>query len=68
MLRGRCDAECRGCAGALLRGGFGEAEVRRGATDPLCVARAGDAVGAPKQTGEQGFYKVWESDAPIEAE
>ena len=43
-------------------------DVRRGATDPLCVAKAGDAVVAPKQTGEQGFYKVWVSDTPIEAE
>ena len=39
-----------------------------GATDPLCVAKAGDAVVAPKQEGAQGFYKVWVSDAPIEAE
>ena len=31
-------------------------------------AKAGDAVVAPKQTGAQGFYKVWVSDAPIEAE
>ena len=62
------DAECRGCAGALLRGGFGEVEVRRGATAPLCVAKAGDAVVAAKQEGAQGFYKVWVSDAPIEAE
>ena len=31
-------------------------------------AKAGDAVVAPKQTGEQGFYKVWVSDAPITAE
>ena len=30
--------------------------------------RAGDALVVPKQTGEQGFYKVWVSDAPIEAE
>ena len=42
--------------------------VRRGATDPLSVAKAGDAVVAPKQTGAQGFYKVWVSDAPMEAE
>ena len=26
---------------------------------------AADAVAVPKQTGEQGFYKVWVSDAPI---
>ena len=39
-----------------------------GATDPLCVAKAGDAVAAPKQEGAQGFYKVWVSDAPMEAE
>jgi hypothetical protein len=32
------------------------------------VAKAGDAVVAPKQTGVQGFYKVWVSDGPIEAE
>ena len=31
-------------------------------------AEAGDAVVVPKQTGEQGFYKVWVSDAPIAAE
>jgi len=31
-------------------------------------AKAGDAVVAPKQDGAQGFYKVWESDAPIKAE
>ena len=58
----------RGCAGALLHGGFGGDDVRRGATDHLCVAKAGDAVVAPKQEGAQGFYKVWVSDAPIEAE
>ena len=34
----------------------------------MTKAKAGDAVVAPKQTGEQGFYKVWVSDAPIEAE
>ena len=43
-------------------------DVRRGATDPLCVAKAGEADDAPKQEGAQGFYKVWVSDAPIEAE
>ncbi len=42
-----------------------EALKRPGAAEP---AKAGDAVGAPKQAGEQGFYKVWVSDAPIEAE
>ena len=31
-------------------------------------AKAGDAVVAPKQEGAQGFYKVWVSDGPIEAE
>ena len=31
-------------------------------------AKAGDAIVAPKQEGAQGFYKVWVSDAPIEAE
>ena len=31
-------------------------------------AKAGDVVVAPKQTGEQGFYKVWVNDAPIKAE
>lgn len=36
-----------------------------GAAEP---AKAGDAVVAPKQEGAQGFYKVWVSDAPIEAE
>ena len=38
---------------------------RPGAAEP---AKAGDAVVAPKQEGAQGFYKVWVSDAPIEAE
>ena len=42
-----------------------EALKRPGAAEP---AKAGDAVVAPKQMGEQGFYKVWVSDAPIEAE
>ena len=42
-----------------------EALKRPGAAEP---AKAGDAVVAPKQTGEQGFYKVWVSDAPIAAE
>lgn len=36
-----------------------------GAQDP---AKAGDALVAPKQSGSQGFYKVWVSDSPIEAE
>ena len=31
-------------------------------------AKTGDAVVAPKQTSEQGFYKVWVSDGPIAAE
>ena len=38
---------------------------RPGAAEP---AKAGDAVVAPKQSGTQGFYKVWVSDAPIKAE
>ncbi len=38
---------------------------RPSATEP---AKAGDAVVAPKQAGAQGFYKVWVSDSPIEAE
>ena len=42
-----------------------EALKRPCAAEP---AKAGDAVVVPKQTGEQGFYKVWVSDAPIEAE
>ena len=42
-----------------------EALRRPGAAEP---AKAGDAVVAPKQEGAQGFYKVWVSDAPIEAE
>jgi len=42
-----------------------EALKRPGAAEP---AKAGDAVVAPKQTGEQGFYKIWVGDAPIEAE
>ena len=42
-----------------------EALKRPGAVEP---AKAGDAVVAPKQKGSQGFYKVWVSDAPIEAE
>ena len=42
-----------------------EALKRPGATEPT---KAGDAVVAPKQEGEQGFYKVWVSDAPIKAE
>lgn len=35
---------------------------------PAEPAKAGDAVVAPKQEGSQGFYKVWVSDAPTEAE
>lgn len=42
-----------------------EALKRPGAAEP---AKAGDSVVVPKQTGEQGFYKVWVSDGPIEAE
>ena len=42
-----------------------EALKRPGAAEP---AKAGDAVVAPKQAGERGFYKVWVSDGPIEAE
>ena len=42
-----------------------EALRRPGAAEP---AKAGDAVVAPKQEGAQGFYKVWVSDAPMEAE
>ncbi len=42
-----------------------EALKRPGAAEP---AKASDAVVAPKQEGAQGFYKVWVSDGPIEAE
>ena len=42
-----------------------EALKRPGVAEP---AKAGDAVVAPKQEGAQGFYKVWVSDTPIEAE
>ncbi|MBR4259127.1 MAG: hypothetical protein IKQ17_08855 [Kiritimatiellae bacterium] len=42
-----------------------EALKRPGAAGP---AKAGDAVVAPKQEGAQGFYEVWVSDGPIEAE
>ena len=42
-----------------------EALKRPGAAEP---AKAGNAVVVPKQTGEQGFYKVWVSDTPIMAE
>ena len=45
-----------------------EALKRPGAAEPAKAAKAGDAVVAPKQAGAQGFYKVWVSDAPIEAE
>ena len=41
-----------------------EALKRPDAAEP---AKAGGAVVAPKQTGAQGFYKVWVSDAPIVA-
>ena len=53
--------------GALLRCGFGGRDVRRGAADPLCVAKAGYVVVAPKQKGAQGFYKVGVSDGLIKA-
>ena len=42
-----------------------EALKRPGVAEP---AKAGDAVVAPKQEGAQGFYKVWVSDSPMEAE
>lgn len=42
-----------------------DALKRPGVAEP---AKAGDAIVAPKQKGSQGFYKVWVSDAPIEAE
>ena len=42
-----------------------EALKRPGAAEP---AKKGDAVVVPRQTGAQGFYKVWVSDAPMEAE
>ena len=42
-----------------------DALKRPGAVVP---AKAGDAVVAQKQEDAQGFYKVWVSDAPIEAE
>ena len=42
-----------------------EAQKRPSAAKP---AKAGDAVVAPKQEGAQGFYKVWVSDSPMEAE
>ncbi len=46
--------------------GNGLHEKASSAAEP---AKAGDAVVvAPKQTGAQGFYKVWVSDAPMEAE
>ena len=66
--RWECDAECRGCARvyyAVDSAATIEALKRPGAAEP---ARAGDAVVAPKQEGAQGFYKVWVSDGPIEAE
>ena len=34
----------------------------------LWPAETGESLAAPKQSGAQGFYKVWVSDAPIEAE
>ena len=42
-----------------------EALKRPDAAEP---AKAGDMLAVPKQTGAQGFYKVWVSDAPIVAE
>ena len=39
-----------------------------GGTRTRSPPRAGDAVVALRQEGAQGFYKVWVSDAPIEAE
>ena len=42
-----------------------EALKRPGAAEP---AKEDEAVVVPKQTGSQGFYKVWVSDAPIKAE
>ncbi len=66
--RRESDAECQGCAGALLCGGFGgdhRGMKRPSAAEP---AKEGDAVVVPKQTGSQGFYKVWVSDEPMEAE
>ena len=42
-----------------------EALKRPGVAEP---AKAGDAVVALRQEGAQGFYKVWVSDAPMEAE
>ena len=42
-----------------------EALKRPDAAEP---AKPGDAVVVPKQTGAQGFYKVWVSDSPMEAE
>ena len=51
-----CAADSAATIGALKR---------PGAAEP---AKAGDAVVAPKQEGSQGFYKVWVSDLPMEAE
>ena len=42
-----------------------EALKRPGAAKP---AKEVAAVVVPKQEGAQGFYKVWVSDAPMEAE
>ena len=44
----------------MLRGGFGG--------DYRGIEASGRGGAVPKQTGEQGFYKVWVSDAPIAAE
>lgn len=60
------DAETAGLKVAVEgTAGTIEALRRPGAAEP---AKAGDAVVAPKQSGTQGFYKVWVSDAPIEEE
>ncbi len=40
--------------------GYGKAQLRN--------LKNGRYFFAQKQTGPQGFYKVWVSDAPIEAE
>ena len=58
-LENRVSVSAADSAGTL------EALKRPGAAEP---AQAGDAVVAPKQEGAQGFYKVWVSDAPMEAE
>ena len=55
---------CRGFTIAADSAATIEALKRPGAAEP---AKEGDAAVVPKQTGEQGFYKVWVSDAPIKA-